>query len=177
MRHPPYRPGCYYGGLSLPQKIKKPEDPFYRQKNLMLEGTIPLYKLHGSLSWSFEWQHLVLYADARPAFRQQNVCAIIPPVPEKQALSWLQPIWDAAEASLCEARTWIVCGYSLPDYDLLIRAILQRAGKGQCTTVYVLDPAAEQIRERWQAVTPHAQVIPLPGLPHGTDDLRAHLIG
>jgi hypothetical protein len=94
----------------------------WREKDELfaLAGGIPVFKMHGSLNWSFEDGHLVMYADARPAFRLENNCAIVPPISEKQAPVWLQPVWTTAEACLHRAHTWVVCGYSLPDYDLSI---------------------------------------------------------
>lgn len=172
------RPGCYYGGFPLPQGLARPEDPYrWKEKDnpLALECGIPVSKLHGSLNWSIEDGRLAMYADNRPAFRLKNTCAIVPPVPEKQAPDWLQPIWDAAEACLHVAQSWVVCGYSLPDYDLSIKTLLRRAGAGNCTTVYILDPFSDRLAERWQDVAPNAQVTPLSGLPEGTDELLTYL--
>src|SRR6202040_290832 len=54
LRHRPMRrsPGCFYGGLPRPQHLKGAAQPFsVRSPERLIEmtGTIPVYKLHGSL--------------------------------------------------------------------------------------------------------------------------------
>ena len=48
-----------------------------------MTGTIPVFKLHGSLNWTLNGQFIVAFQDMRPAFRHGGTAAIIPPVPEK----------------------------------------------------------------------------------------------
>jgi hypothetical protein len=54
-----------------------------------MTGSVPIYKLHGSLNWSLEGKVLVLYQDMRAAYRARGNAAIIPPTPEKPVPSWL----------------------------------------------------------------------------------------
>jgi hypothetical protein len=61
-----------------------------------MTGTIPVYKLHGSLNWSLTGQTVVAYQDMRPAFRHGGDAAIIPPIPEKLVPAWLKAIWSEA---------------------------------------------------------------------------------
>jgi hypothetical protein len=81
------RPGIYYGGLGRPQVLKGTALPFSAGKSdrfIELEGTIPLYKLHGSLNWGLEAGALRLYQDLRPAFRHGGDAQIVPPVVERK---------------------------------------------------------------------------------------------
>ena len=60
----PKRPGIYYGGLIRPQVLTGTTLPFSVTKPerlVELEGTIPLYKLHGSLNWGLEAGALSFY--------------------------------------------------------------------------------------------------------------------
>ena len=57
-----------------------------------MTGTIPVFKLHGSLNWTLNDQSIVAFQDMRPAFRHGGTAAIIPPVPEKPVPPWLHEI-------------------------------------------------------------------------------------
>jgi hypothetical protein len=87
-----------------------------------------LYKLHGSLNWTRVGDAVELYQDMRPAFQHGGDAAIVPPISEKETPGWLTNVWQAAERNLAAAHSWIVCGYSLPQFDVAIQAMLQRAG-------------------------------------------------
>ena len=161
------RPGIYYGGLPRPQVLRGLAKPFTVQRperSITLEGTIPLFKLHGSLNWSFERGSLEMYQDARPAFRHGGSAAIIPPLPEKEVPRWLTNTWREAEDRLRNSRTWVVCGYSLPPYDHAAAELLGRAATS-LNRLFVLDPYSAQLRERWAQIAPHAQLQCLQGIP------------
>jgi hypothetical protein len=116
---------------------------------------------------------LELFQDLRPAFRRGGDAAIIPPVPEKQIPAWLQPVWSSAEEELTRAATWIVCGYSLPSYDVAITELLRRAAiSGNLKRIFVLDPHASDICQRYSTIAQNVQVMSLEGLPEGIDTLR-----
>ena len=56
-----FGPGFYYGGIPQPQVLKGTAQPFTvtnPQCFITLDGTIPVYKLHGSLNWSIENEEL-----------------------------------------------------------------------------------------------------------------------
>jgi hypothetical protein len=170
LRHRPLnrgRPGVHYGGVERPQLLKGLAQPFSVHKPdrlVELTGSVPLFKLHGSLNWSLERGELVMYQECRAAFRRGGDAAIVPPLSEKQTPPWLKNIWHHAERQLGTADTWLVCGYSLPPYDYALRELFSRAG-GNVSTIYLLDPYAAQIAERWSAVTNGARVVCLPGIP------------
>jgi hypothetical protein len=169
-----FGPGCYYGGLPRPQILRGSEGPgTYEAKYIELEGAIPVYKLHGSLSWAHTRDGLELFQDLRPAFRGGGDAAIIPPVPEKEIPPWLQPVWSSAEEELAKAPIWIVCGYSLPSYDVAITKLLRRAASaGNLKRIFVLDPHASHICCRYSAIVQNVKVIAVEGLPEGIDTLR-----
>jgi hypothetical protein len=145
LRHKPMRgshsPGFFYGGFRRPQVLKGQGLFSVRRRWASLEGSLPLYKLHGSLNWGTESSILTFFQDMRPAFRNGGDAQIVPPVVEKDAPSWLRPVWDGAFEYLKGSRTWIVCGYSLPPYDKAINEIFsQAANGGDLSDIYVLDP-------------------------------------
>ena len=182
LRHRPmervFAPGCYYGGLPRPQQLKGLAMPFRGnrpQRWVELTGSVPVYKLHGSLNWSRGSAGLDLSQDLRPAFRRAGDSAIIPPMSEKRTPAWLRGVWAESEACLAEAGWWIVCGYSFPDYDRAIGAMLRRASRGRRPRLLILDPCSDLVAGRAGMLAPHLDIVCLPGLPDGTAQLRTFL--
>lgn len=164
LRHRPMRrdpePGFYYGGLPRPQRAHghlpwDRFDPHFAGKpgDLELTGTVPVCKLHGSLNWERGGNAIALFRDQRRAYSHGGTAAIIPPSAEKQAQAWLSPVWQAAEGVLNRSKTWIVVGYSLPDYDHAVRDLLHRASRGDVRSVILHDPVAEELAPAWHDVT------------------------
>lgn len=176
MQRPPL-PGFFYGGIPEPQRMHgSPVAPWNRHADSdPISGKVALCKLHGSVNWSLTRSGVRIWHDARPCFRAGGDAAIIPPLPRKQLADWLHPIWDRAAAELARAKCWVVCGYSLPDYDLAAIALFKAAGQG-CERILVLDPSAQTLA-RWRAVAPDATVTPLAGFPSGLDKLTLELGG
>jgi len=168
-----FGPGCYYGGIPKPQLLWGNQLPWAYQGNYIeLEGAVPVYKLHGSLNWSRSVDGLKLFQDLRLAFRGGGDAAIIPPIPEKEIPAWLQPVWSSAEEELARAAVWIVCGYSLPPYDVAITELLRRTAiVGNLKRILVLDPHASDICCRYSAIAQNVQVMALEGLPGGISTL------
>jgi hypothetical protein len=174
LRHRPVagKPGCHYGGLPIPQLLEGRGSQFqatWTQEPVRLTGGVPIYKLHGSINWVRTQDGVTMYVDVRPAFRSNTTCAIIPPVPEKATPAWLAPIWQAAEQCLQEADDWLVCGYSLPPYDLAAREMLRRAASGDSKRILLMSPNSSELAERWQDVAANSTILPLRGLPEGTE--------
>lgn len=177
MRRPP-SPGCYYGGLPRPQKLKGAAQPFSRwayDQLIEMTGTIPVYKLHGSLNWSLSGGDIVAYQDMRPAFRNGGDAAIVPPLPEKQIPAWLEAVWNEAAQAARRAAVWVVCGYSAPDYDSEVLRLLREGGAHGPLTVLLSSPDSHDRVEHWKKIVPEAKVIPLPGLPTGIRAIADHL--
>jgi hypothetical protein len=182
MKRPPL-PGFFYAGL--PRSIiatgqAQPWTVHDRRDRVALTGRIPLAKLHGSLNWSIQGEQphqpalanlpdqrladsVKVYQDVRASFRDGGTAAIVPPIPEKKPPAWLSPVWSAARTLLSEAETWIVVGYSLPEYDYAIRELLSVAGSG-VSQIEIHDPYAAQLANRWCALVPQAEIVLLPGV-------------
>jgi SIR2-like domain len=176
--HRPPSPGCFYGGLPRPQRLKGAAQPFsIRSPERLIEmtGTIPVYKLHGSLNWSLTGQTVLTYQDMRPVFRHGGDAAIIPPIPEKLVPAWLKPVWDGAASDLRRSNVWVICGYSAPAYDAEVLRLLRDGGTGRSLAVILLSPDSDLLRTRWRDIVPEANIIPLPGLPEGIQALADNL--
>lgn len=181
LRHKPmirtFGPGCYYGGISRPQWLRGTlQIGAYHEVDLELDGAVPVYKLHGSLNWSVAAGDLEFFQDLRSAFRRGGDAAIIPPMLEKDIPSWLLSVWQGAEEELSRARTWVVCGYSLPFYDQAVTQMLGRASKaGPLERIIILDPLATDLYARYSVIAPAAELKLLPGLPGALDELNCFL--
>lgn len=178
LRHKPMKrkfgTGCYYGGLKRPQVLRGTAMPFSvtkPQELVELRGSIPIYKLHGSLNWALSSGGLELYQDMRPAFRHGGDAAIVPPIPEKAVPEWLVPIWEEAERKLSQTDCWIVCGYSLPDYDTAIRGMLKRASEPNPRKVFILDPNSAALHSVYKQNMQRVEIYCLEGLPEGVQQL------
>jgi len=167
--------GCYYGGLLRLQIFKGSALPFTvhePRRWVELSGSTPASKLHDSLNWARGKDQLKLHRDLRPAFREGGDAAVVPPIPDKKVPSWLQSVWDEAQTGLADAIFWIVCGYSLPNYDLAIRSMLRRAAATNEKHIFLLDPRSEEIFQSYKSMAPGAVIHSLPGLPAGTIELQ-----
>jgi hypothetical protein len=163
LRHRPMaderEPGFFYGGLPRPQYAHGhlPWDRFDSSFSgptgeLLIEGTVPVCKLHGSLNWARTADRISVYRDYRSAFRQGGTAAIVAPTPEKSVPPWLLPVWSAAADLLTATNRWIVVGYSLPPYDLAACDLFERAAERAKPVIEVHDPFAKTIGERWRRV-------------------------
>lgn len=170
-------PACYYGGFQHVQVVRKLTNVVKQKAELVQLGNeIALYKLHGSLNWAWERHSptLKIHQDVRAVFRHDNEIgppAIVPPIPEKQMPMEFAQVWTEARKSLNECDTWIVCGYSLPEYDIALREFfgeILRLRKG--TTILLLDPYSHALCGRWTSLAPAVtRVKPLPGIPEALD--------
>ena len=170
LRHVPRprvpRPGFHYG--FGPEELAGGGYPSYSHiQKIKAAGRVPLLKLHGSVSWSVRNGVLVRYHDCRPAIRGD--AAIVAPIVTKTVPKFFQPTWAAARKLLSRAQTWLVVGYSLPEYDQTVRSLLVEASTPS-TTVHVFDPqpaVADRFRELLAInVYSHA------GLPAGIEQLE-----
>lgn len=172
LRHRPRprvpRPGFNYG--SGPEQLQGGGYPSYSHiQRIVASGSVPLLKLHGSVSWAVRKGGLVHYHDCRPAIRGD--ATILAPVVNKSIPSYLQPTWDLAAGFLAAANTWVVVGYSLPAYDRAVRDLL-RGNAAEGLTVHVFDPD-DAVPGRFVELLEPALVHPHPGLPEGLAQLGA----
>jgi hypothetical protein len=136
------------------------------------EGRVPVYKLHGSVSWSVKDGTLIKYHDCRPAIRGD--AAIIAPVTNKAIPAVFKSIWQSAGLALRTTSTLLVVGYSLPEYDVAVRDLLKH-NLGPHAQVHVFDPQPT-IAERYKVLLPGIVVTAQPGFPEGIEHL-ARLLG
>lgn len=165
----PRSPGFYYGGLMRPQVATAGARPFARgmPKDVEISGSVPLFKLHGSLNWALRPNSAMLdpsidpsvdlFGDLRPAFRSGGDSAIVPPILEKDVPPWLAPVWEGAESSLGDAATWIVVGYSLPANDEALVGLFRRAASRHLRSVEVWAGPATQAR--WASVVGRSRIV------------------
>jgi hypothetical protein len=182
LRHKPMKrpvsPGGFYGGLPRPQWLKGAAQPFSvfsPERLIEMTGGIPIYKLHGSLSWSLNGETLLTYQDLRSAFRNGGDAAIIPPIPEKALPRWLRAVWQEAELVLRRSDVWVICGYSAPPYDIAVRKMLKDGSAGRRLRILLLSPDSNLLRMSLNDLIPKADIIPLPGLPEGIEALADSL--
>jgi len=171
LRHQPRprlpRPGFHYG--DGPEPLEGGGYPSYSHiRKIVVAGTVPLYKLHGSVSWSFRAGQLIRYYDCRPAIRGD--AAIVAPMTTKVIPHYLQSTWQQAATSLSSSDMWIVVGYSLPAYDVAVRTLLCENGKHN-PGIHIFDPNPE-VAQAFSQLLPKAYISSHPGLPNGLSDLE-----
>jgi len=124
-------PQCYYGGFQYDQIVRKMTNVTRKEaEQVALGHRYVLYKMHGSINWA--WEHsptIKIHDDVRAIFRRKRGWrpAVIAPIPEKNMPSEFSQIWNEAGKVLADADNWIVCGYSMPDFDLALRRFFERA--------------------------------------------------
>ncbi|BAF60200.1 NAD-dependent protein deacetylases [Pelotomaculum thermopropionicum SI] len=124
----------------------RPEYGFYgsHRDHLGQAGQVPLYKLHGSLNWSFcplcgeiaehneKVAHL-LFSENSPIVcmncggANPQAVIIAPTLYKSYKISRLQNVWDSACAAISQCDRLVVIGYSLDPADTSIIATLKRA--------------------------------------------------
>jgi hypothetical protein len=171
LRHEPRprvpRPGFHYGGGL--EYLEGGGYPSYAHiQRISASGQVPLLKLHGSVSWSYRGEQLLHYHDCRPAIRGD--AAIVAPVTAKVLPHYLRDLWEKAHSILAASSTWLVVGYSLPEYDELIRELFVES-LAQETTVHIFNPDLEVVG-KFSGLLRGAMVHAHAGLPEGLKDLE-----
>src|SRR5437773_861352 len=112
--------------------------------------------MHGSINWCDEPHGFKIHDDVRGAFRsgsKHGRVAIVPPLPEKDRPPWLTKVWEYAALGLRGSLIWIVCGYSMPDYDHALREFFRAAAAGvDDRRVFILDPNSAALVAKWQSI-------------------------
>lgn len=160
------RPGFHYG-YGLEQLKGRGFTGVFRSRQPIAEGTVPLLKLHGSVSWALEKNRINRYHDCRPAIRGD--AAIIAPVTEKSVPPPFQHIWDHAASVLTESDIWVIVGYSFPEYDQAINKLF-RSNASHGPRVHILNPDPD-VAHRVQKLLRGSNVYSHQGIPEALDDL------
>jgi len=112
-----------------------------------ITGTVPLLKLHGSLNWAISPDaELVKYIDCRPSRGQRYEVLILPPAASEMH-DQLSKIWHHAHDALSAADVWVICGYSIPEYDRDVQDLL-RSASGRVSRVCICDVNVPPVRNR-----------------------------
>lgn len=112
------------------------------------DGSIKLYKIHGSLNWLYcptcnnlritpsKKEIASLLRNPREyrcsSCMTQYAPIIVPPTFYKNLSNvFLSQVWNKAEGKLLHAEHIIFCGYSFPDADIHIKYLIKRAQKNR----------------------------------------------
>lgn len=160
------RPGFNYGDGSE-QLLGGSHPGVFHSPPPRAEGTVPILKLHGSVSWSLGKSGIEYYHDCRPSVRGNP--AIIAPANEKQVPSPFRAVWAKAAAALAASKVWIIVGYSFPQYDEAINELF-RSNALHKPRVHILNPDTD-VAGRLSNILPNVDVRLHPGLPEATSDI------
>jgi hypothetical protein len=170
LRHVPRprvpRPGFHYGfGRKYLEGGGYPS--YSHIQRVEAAGSVPLLKLHGSVSWSERDGRLVHYHDCRPAIRGDAL--LVAPVRGKRPPETLKPTWELARGALASTRLVVCVGYSLPPYDDQVRDLL--ATTAQDAPIHVFDP--NEIMGEHYGQQLDRTIVQHTGLPDALPDLKA----
>lgn len=115
-----------------------------------LQGTLPLAKLHGSVSWDTRRR----YTDGRRGLIGEAL--IVPPRPEKEPPAELAEAWTLARNVLSRADRLVVFGFGFNPYDHAVRELLTSTGT-RVRQVLLIDVAPQPIVA--QTIWPRASVV------------------
>lgn len=120
----------------------------YRDNVPVLNGEIPLAKIHGSISWTKEKR----YADVRTGL--SGKAFIVPPAENKDAYYGdVKEIWELAEHILENANALIVFGFSFNPLD---KAVIDLLRDSNLQEVLLINPRPPL--ESAQAIWPDANI-------------------
>ena len=128
-----------------------------------LTGTVPLAKVHGSISWD----ESACYTEGRRAVT--GGALIVAPTPEKGPPASLEGVWRLASSILERASGLLVFGFSFNPYDEAVLGLLRRSGQNLRSVLLIdVGPRLERARGLW----PHAAVSSSKPPPSGDRDIR-----
>lgn len=157
------RPGFNYG--SGPEELEGRGGFSTGLLPIAAQGTVPLLKLHGSVSWSQAPGRILKFSDCRPAIRGDAY--LVAPVRSKTVPALLQPIWDLARAKIQEADRVIAIGYSLPEYDVQVIDLL-RNSRSECE-FQVVDPDLD-MASKYERIL-NRKTAQFQGIPTGVEEV------
>jgi len=123
-----------------------------------LRGSMPLAKIHGSISWDKDAH----YTDGRGGITG-NVL-LVAPTQDKKPPRELSPAWRLAEEILLECRALLVFGFAFNPYDGAVLQLLHEAGR-HLEKVLIVDvsPPLEGAAKVWPQAYIESLAPPLDG--------------
>lgn len=131
-----------------------------------------LLKLHGSINWrctTGEFSTCLLrqdFKDSEPIFidvwlsrgnppqpKDRVSPLIVPPIPNKPitSIKLFRYLWTRAFEYLCDTEELVVCGYSLPDTDLLAVSLFGTFENDNIKKITVIDPNPQTLI-KWRSL-------------------------
>lgn len=158
------RPGFNYG---IPnERLEVRRGAFTSLKGEpVLRGSVPIFKLHGSVNWLESSTGVKHYSDCWPAI--YSTPALVAPVQGKQIPPWATQTWDAARRALEQSDDWLFIGYSLPPYDTAVADLLHFSAD-HAPRVHLMDPK-RSVMQRFQRLLPRTKVRNYGLFPAGLD--------
>lgn len=159
----------YKGGVRPGQVVRSYES---HTSSLIPDHTIPhdripLLKLHGSLNWLYcprcdeldvtlqKKGAVTILADPGAGRCTMSSCTsryetilVGPSLEQRYENRVLKETWAYAEQALQDAHTLVIIGYSLPEADYLIRAMLARHFSRRSEKMHVVDIRADKTRDQ-----------------------------
>jgi hypothetical protein len=136
------------------------------RKPVSLEGSIPVAKIHGSISWDTVGR----YTEGRRGITGNAL--IVAPTPEKAPPPALKREWDLAATILRESSRLLVFGFAFNPYDEAILNHLCDNGKAiQQVLLVDIDPKSDRVAGVW----PNAKTAVAPPPPDGMGTIDAWL--
>jgi hypothetical protein len=155
---------------------------------LKLHGDLDLYSCHNTQCDLYRRPCLPEKEERFPPYffgpRKQESCRfcsetlvplLVPPGKNKTSGedSFLSAVYSLAQETLASADTWVVLGYSCPEYDYdvtdLMRSALLERDRGHIPVIVVISPEASDVATRLQDKT-DCEVLPV----HGTFSSLVH---
>lgn len=106
--------------------------PYPYPKPVYVSGTLPLLKLHGSLSWS----ERAKFPDLRCGLNGE--CVIVPPRARKTPREHFPTQWEMAERVLRRTRKTVFFGFAFNEYDVDVWELLSK-NLGDSDSILLMD--------------------------------------
>lgn len=109
--------------------------PYPYPRPVHASGTLPLLKLHGSLSWSENAK----FPDLRCGLNGE--CVIVPPRASKRPREYFPKQWESAQQILQETKKTVFFGFAFNEYDVDVWDLLSSnlAGSESILLIDVVD--------------------------------------
>ena len=155
--------GFHYG-LRGQQLTGRGAYPVSQWKNpVILKGSIPLAKIHGSISWDED----SYYTDGRRGLTGNAL--IVAPIPEKQPPMKLKRPWDLFAKMLSKTRRLVVFGFSFNSYDKAVLELLKNAGRSIESVILIdIAPNLDAAKSLW----PDAMISSASPPPRGSAEIN-----